>query len=88
MDKQAKPSKRYVRAAQVRRRYGDITDMTLWRWTHDPEINFPQPEYLNGRDRFWDEAKLDAYDRAQARQARRRAASRRRAGQPVVAGAV
>lgn len=59
---QVNRDKRYLRAAQVRARYGDISDMTLWRWLHSPAVEFPKPIYV-GRDRFWDEAALDAHDR-------------------------
>jgi len=55
-------TKRYLRAAAVRARYGDITDMTLWRWLNSPGSKFPKPRYF-GRGRFWDEVDLDAYDR-------------------------
>jgi hypothetical protein len=76
--------KRYLRAAQVRKRYGGISDMTLHRWLHDPELNFPQPEY-HGRDRFWDEEKLDAHDRECARRsAAKRARRYPNAGQPAI----
>jgi hypothetical protein len=29
----APAERRYLSAAEVRRRYGNISDMTLWRWT-------------------------------------------------------
>jgi predicted DNA-binding transcriptional regulator AlpA len=48
-------------ASQVRQRYGGISDMTLWRWLHDPEMRFPQPRRINGR-RFFSAADLDAFD--------------------------
>jgi hypothetical protein len=62
MENQVKRGKRFLRAAAVRKRYGDITDMTLWRWLNSPTSNFPQPKYIKRR-RFWDEAVLDDYDR-------------------------
>jgi predicted DNA-binding transcriptional regulator AlpA len=69
--------KRYLRASEVRKRYAGISDMTLWRWLNDADLNFPQPEY-HGRDRFWDEALLDAHDRECARRTRERRARRSR----------
>jgi hypothetical protein len=42
----------FLPAAQVRRRYGDISDMTLWRWLHDRELDFPTPAEIAGR-RYW-----------------------------------
>jgi hypothetical protein len=80
--------KRYLRAAQVRARYGGISDMTLYRWLQNPELNFPQPEY-HGRDRFWDEALLNAHDRECARRsAARRGRLAGRTEQPAVTKAV
>jgi predicted DNA-binding transcriptional regulator AlpA len=55
-------TKRYLKAAKVCERYGDISDMTLWRWLKAPGSKFPKPIYV-GRHRFWDEAELDAHDR-------------------------
>lgn len=55
--------KRWVRAALVRDRYGQISEQTLWRWVNDPESDFPKPVVRQGV-RFWDEASLDAYDAA------------------------
>jgi predicted DNA-binding transcriptional regulator AlpA len=54
--------KRYLTAAQVKRRYGDVSDMWLWRrFKNDP--HFPKPlRHTNGGPRIWDEAELDAYD--------------------------
>lgn len=51
----------YATSAQVRRRYGDISDMTLWRWLRDRDLGFPQPEYIN-RQRRWLVSELDAWD--------------------------
>jgi len=56
-----KKPRRYLSAAQVRRRYGDISDTSLWRWSRDEKLNFPKPVYINGR-RFWDDELLDQFD--------------------------
>lgn len=54
--------KLYCTATQVRRRYGGISEMGLWRWIHDGKVNFPKPDLIvNGR-RLWSEASLDAFD--------------------------
>lgn len=50
---------------QVRRRYGDCSDMALWRWLHDDELRFPKPLYIRRR-RFWQSEELDAFDVARA----------------------
>ena len=46
---------RYIDAAELRRIIPEKTsDMTLWRWRHDPRVNFPVPVKLgaNGRN-YW-----------------------------------
>ena len=53
-------SKKYLTSRQVRDRY-QISDMTLWRWLKDPLLNFPRPDYINGR-RFFDTEKQDRWD--------------------------
>jgi predicted DNA-binding transcriptional regulator AlpA len=42
----------YLSANQVRRRYGNISDMALWRWLRDPEVDFPKPIVISGRRYF------------------------------------
>lgn len=56
-------STRYLSAANVRSRYDNISDMTLWRWLHDGDLGFPQPFRINGR-RFWSEPALIAWERS------------------------
>ena len=55
----------YLNAAQVRSRYGGMSDMALWRWLHDDELGFPQPIRINGR-RFWKASELTAWERTRA----------------------
>jgi predicted DNA-binding transcriptional regulator AlpA len=51
-------------APKVRKRYGDSSDMWLWRQLkYDPE--FPRPLVINGR-RYWWLSHLCAYERAKA----------------------
>ena len=38
---------------------GDISEMTLWRWTR--EHNFPLPDVKLNRRRFWRRSSLDAW---------------------------
>jgi predicted DNA-binding transcriptional regulator AlpA len=54
---------RYLTGPQVCARYG-ITDMSLWRWLNDAEINFPQPTLRIRDRRFWLEAELIAWERS------------------------
>jgi len=59
----------YLPAAQVRQRYGGISDMTLWRWLNDPALDFPKPLRIKRR-RYWKPCRLDAFDHAQAQKVR------------------
>jgi predicted DNA-binding transcriptional regulator AlpA len=56
--------KRLLRSNEVCARYGGITTMTLWRWVHSADLEFPQPIYI-GRRQFYDADELDAFDRRQ-----------------------
>jgi hypothetical protein len=60
----------YLTASQVRARYGDVSDMALWRWLHDERMSFPQPLLINRR-RYW---KLSDLLRWEAEQASRKVA--------------
>jgi predicted DNA-binding transcriptional regulator AlpA len=57
--------KAYGTARQVRRRYGDVSDMTLWRWCQNKQLGFPQPITINGR-RFWRWSDLTAWEKKRA----------------------
>ena len=48
---------RRIQAASVRHICGGVSDMTLWRWLDNPELEFPRPAYI-GRRRFWREAEI------------------------------
>ena len=48
----------------VARRYLTST-RTIERWTVDPELDFPQPIYINGR-KFWSLHELQMWDRQRA----------------------
>lgn len=43
---------RYLTASEVRARFGNISDMTLWRWLEDDELGFPRPMRVNRRRLF------------------------------------
>jgi predicted DNA-binding transcriptional regulator AlpA len=43
-----------------------VSPMTLWRWDHDPKLNFPRPIRIRGR-KYRDQRELDTFDAAQAR---------------------
>ena len=52
--------KRMITSAAVRHLSGGISDMTIWRWLHDPNLGFPKPHYIRGR-RYWAEAEILAW---------------------------
>ena len=54
----------YLTGPQVQKRYC-VTDMTIWRWLHDPELGFPAPLVIKRR-RFWKQADLEQWERARA----------------------
>jgi predicted DNA-binding transcriptional regulator AlpA len=45
---------RYIGRRELRRLF-PVSDMTIWRWQHDPQIAFPAPAKLgiNGRNFWW-----------------------------------
>lgn len=55
---------RLVTANPVREMLGGVSDMTLWRYLADPELNFPKPIVINRR-RYWREADVVAWLEAQ-----------------------
>lgn len=57
---QRTPSTRLIPAAVVRQTCGGISDMTLWRWLHDPKLEFPRPVIV-ARNRYWREADVQAW---------------------------
>jgi predicted DNA-binding transcriptional regulator AlpA len=60
----SKIGRRYLPDPLVCKRYG-VSAMTLWRWDHDPHINFPKPIRINRR-KYRDEADLEAWERWRA----------------------
>jgi hypothetical protein len=57
--------KQYINRKNVRRRYGDISEMTLWRWEHDKKLGFPNAIDINGR-KYYDLADVEAWERKRA----------------------
>jgi predicted DNA-binding transcriptional regulator AlpA len=53
-------SKQYLTASQVRARFGNISDMTLWRWIRSAELEFPRPIVIASR-RYFDETEITAW---------------------------
>lgn len=52
----------FLAARQVRERYGNASDMWLWRRERDKTTNFPKPIRINGR-RFWRLSDLASWER-------------------------
>ena len=51
----------WLSAPQVRRRYGGISDMALWRWLHHPTMGFPKPTVINSK-RYFRLAEVEAFE--------------------------
>jgi predicted DNA-binding transcriptional regulator AlpA len=49
----------YLSTPQILGRYGDISEMTLWRWMKND--GFPSPRWIHNR-RYWVEVECDAWD--------------------------
>lgn len=49
-----------IPSRDVRSICGGISDMTLWRWSQNPEMSFPKPIYI-GRRKYWKEAEILAW---------------------------
>lgn len=49
--------RKLIPAKTVRELCGGISDMSLWRWLNDEDLNFPRPIYIQNR-RFWREADM------------------------------
>ncbi|TXN00565.1 transcriptional regulator [Methylobacterium sp. WL64] len=55
----------YLTSRQVRERYGNCSDMMIWRWLKDERLGFPRPLMICSR-RYWKEADLQAFEARQA----------------------
>jgi predicted DNA-binding transcriptional regulator AlpA len=51
---------RRIPASEVREICGGVSDMSLYRWLRDPELNFPRPLYI-ARRRYWRAADVIAW---------------------------
>jgi predicted DNA-binding transcriptional regulator AlpA len=60
-----------VPGPKVKARYG-VSEQSIWRWTNDPELEFPQPVKINRRN-YWRLADLERWERRCARASRRTA---------------
>ena len=58
-------AKKLLPDPKVCERY-NVTPMTLWRWDHDPDLNFPKPIRIRSR-KYRDERELEAFDECRKR---------------------
>lgn len=58
-------AKKLLPDPKVCERY-NVTPITLWRWDHDPDLNFPKPIRIRSR-KYRDERELDAFDECRKR---------------------
>lgn len=56
----------YLSASKVRRRYGGLSEMTLWRWRKDPDLAFPEPDLQIRGINYWSLGRLEAWDNTRA----------------------
>jgi predicted DNA-binding transcriptional regulator AlpA len=64
----AKVTTRFINRIELRQRY-PVTDMTIWRWSRDPEVAFPKAiKFGKGTAArcLWALEELDEYDRRRA----------------------
>ena len=56
---------RRIPASAVRNLCGGVSDMTLWRWLNNSQLDFPKPIVI-GRRRYWREVEVIAWIERQA----------------------
>ena len=67
---------RLLSAPATKRLFGNVSDMSLWRWLHDSSLGFPEPIVIRKR-RFWRLGDLlDFIDRQRGNEAERCGVSR------------
>jgi predicted DNA-binding transcriptional regulator AlpA len=57
------PPRRFLTGPDLCRRYS-VSDMTIWRWLHDADLAFPQPDLIVRGRRFWAEESLRAFEKS------------------------
>lgn len=53
-------SKRLTNSTNLRKRLGDVSQMTLWRYQKDEKLGFPKPITIRNRN-FWDDDEIEAF---------------------------
>jgi predicted DNA-binding transcriptional regulator AlpA len=54
---------KFITGPELRRRCGDVSDMTIWRWSNDPRLNFPRPMKIRRRNYYREREVLDWIER-------------------------
>nr|WP_090158660.1 AlpA family phage regulatory protein [Loktanella sp. DSM 29012] len=49
--------RKLISSFAVRELCGGVSNMTIWRWLQDPDMNFPKPIKI-GRRNYWREADM------------------------------
>lgn len=52
----------YITRRKLRARFGDISEMTLWRWERDENLAFPKALTINGR-KYYSLDEIGAWER-------------------------
>ena len=65
-----------IAARELRNLCGGVSDMTIWRYLHDPYLNFPKPIYIKKR-RYWQETEVISWLESQKQSSSRQPAARR-----------
>jgi predicted DNA-binding transcriptional regulator AlpA len=55
---------------QLRQRFGNISEMTLWRWLRDESLGLPKPLVINRR-KYFDLSEIETWERRRAAQSQR-----------------
>lgn len=63
--------KQYIVRRNLRARFGNISEMTLWRWEHDKRLAFPRAIAINGR-KYYDLAEIEEWERTRTAPAQNR----------------
>jgi hypothetical protein len=59
------PSPVLITSRQLRARFGGISEMTVFRWERNPNLNFPKAVRINNR-RYWRLADVEFWELARA----------------------
>lgn len=64
----ASETKKLIPSREVKARFGGVTDMTIYRWSHAKGSKFPAPIVI-GRRKYWEEAAINDFIEAHRQRA-------------------